>query len=251
MASKNRVITVDLDKLNLLFMAFTVILAFVVGVLWQRVSALEGGGVSAPTASSKPSAAAPSKLDNLGALADAVGVDGDSFKSCYDENRYDGRIDADYQSGLKAGITGTPGNIVVNKKGEGWFIPGAVPYEQVKPVIEAALGNTDGTGVTGKMSADQFATVDPVTASDHMRGSLEDQVFLIEYSDFECPYCKSFHPTAQRILQDYDQVAWVYRHFPLESIHAKARPAALASECIAELGGNEAFWAFADEAFAD
>ena len=54
----------------------------------------------------------------------------------------------------------------------------------------------------------------------------------------------------QRIVQEYgDQVAWVYRHFPLDSIHSKARPEAVAAECAAELGGNDAFWKYADRFF--
>jgi protein-disulfide isomerase len=47
------------------------------------------------------------------------------------------------------------------------------------------------------------------------------------------------------------QVAWVYRHFPLDSLHPEARPAAIASECIAKAKGNDAFWRFADATFAN
>ena len=87
---------------------------------------------------------------------------------------------------------------------------------------------------------------------DHLRGSKDAQVLLIEYSDFQCPYCASFHPTAQKALAEYgDKLAWAYRHFPLDSIHPSARPAANASECMAELVGEEGFWKFADEVFAN
>ena len=55
----------------------------------------------------------------------------------------------------------------------------------------------------------------------------------------------------QQLMTDYgDDVAWVYRHFPL-SFHPQATPAALASECIGEQGGDDAFWSFADVAFAN
>lgn len=54
----------------------------------------------------------------------------------------------------------------------------------------------------------------------------------------------------QRIVDEYgDKVAWVYRHFPLDSIHSKARAEAVATECAAELGGNDAFWQFTDRFF--
>lgn len=93
------------------------------------------------------------------------------------------------------------------------------------------------------------ATLRPVTKGrDHVRGNPSAPVTLIEYSDFECPFCKSFHPTVKKVVDESKgQVKWVYRHFPLDEIHpVKARKEAAASECAAELGGNEAFWKFAD-----
>ncbi len=95
--------------------------------------------------------------------------------------------------------------------------------------------------------------VKKVTAEDHIRGSLDAPVKIIEFSDYECPFCKRVHPTLSKIAAEYadsGQVAWVYRHFPLDSLHPfKARNEALASECAAELGGNDAFWAFSDRIF--
>src|SRR3989344_4864332 len=89
-----------------------------------------------------------------------------------------------------------------------------------------------------------------ITSEDHIRGNPNAEVTIVEYSDYECPFCKSFHPTMQRIVDEYgDKVAWVYRHFPLDSIHSKARPEAVAAECAAELGGNDAFWKFTDRFF--
>jgi protein-disulfide isomerase len=93
------------------------------------------------------------------------------------------------------------------------------------------------------------AAVRPVSkARDHIRGNSAAPVTLIEYSDFECPFCKRFHVTVKKLVEESGgQVRWVYRHFPLEELHpVKARREALASECAAELGGNEAFWKFAD-----
>ncbi len=82
---------------------------------------------------------------------------------------------------------------------------------------------------------------------DHIRGNKDATIAIIEYSDFECPYCHRVHPTYKQIMAEYgDDVMWVYRHFPLTSIHPKAMPTAIASECAAEVGGNDAFWKFAD-----
>lgn len=85
---------------------------------------------------------------------------------------------------------------------------------------------------------------------DHWRGSTTAPIVLVEYSDFQCPYCSSIHPTLKRIVDESDgEVAWVYRHLPLESIHPQARSAAVASECLAEQLGDAGFWGFADRVF--
>ena len=93
------------------------------------------------------------------------------------------------------------------------------------------------------------AAVRPVSVTrDHTRGNANAPVTLVEYSDFECPFCKRFHLTAKKIVEESNgQVRWVYRHFPIDELHpVKARKAAVASECAAELGGNDAFWKYAD-----
>jgi protein-disulfide isomerase len=90
--------------------------------------------------------------------------------------------------------------------------------------------------------------IDPKT--DHIRGNKDATVAVIEYSDFECPFCKSVFPTYQQVMQTYgDKVMWVYRQFPL-SFHQNAQKEAEASECIAELGGNDAFWKYNDYVFS-
>lgn len=89
----------------------------------------------------------------------------------------------------------------------------------------------------------------PVTGEDHIRGDINAPVKIVEYSDTECPFCKRFHETMKEIYSEYGtngKVAWVYRHFPLDSLHSKARKEAEATECAAELGGNEKFWAYLD-----
>ena len=94
--------------------------------------------------------------------------------------------------------------------------------------------------------------IKPVSTEDHLRGSIEAPVKLVEFSDLECPFCKRFHSTLQQIMDEYGetgQVVWVYRHFPLDTLHSKARKEAEATECANELGGNTAFWAYLDRLF--
>lgn len=82
---------------------------------------------------------------------------------------------------------------------------------------------------------------------DHIYGNPDATISLIEYSDYECPFCKRFHPTAKQVVETYKgQVNWVYRHFPLAIHKPLAQKEAEASECANELGGNDAFWRYSD-----
>jgi len=84
------------------------------------------------------------------------------------------------------------------------------------------------------------------TSTDHLLGNPAAPVVVIEYSDIECPFCRSFHPTMQQIMTEYGtrgEVAWGYRQFPLD-IHPKAYPASLAAECVANLYDSTNFWKF-------
>ncbi len=89
----------------------------------------------------------------------------------------------------------------------------------------------------------------PVSKDDHIRGNPNAPVKIVEYSDTECPFCKGFHDTMKQVMDTEGKdgkVAWVYRHFPLDQLHSKARKEAEATECAADLGGNDKFWAYLD-----
>ena len=91
-----------------------------------------------------------------------------------------------------------------------------------------------------------------VDAQDHVRGKASADVTLIEYTDFECPFCKQFHGTPGALLDRYPgRVNWVIRSFPLPFHDPAARKEALVGECVAQLGGNDAFWKYADAVFAN
>jgi protein-disulfide isomerase len=96
--------------------------------------------------------------------------------------------------------------------------------------------------------------INPVSENDHIRGNPNAPIVLVEYSDYDCPFCKNFHETMEQIMEEYGEdgrVAWVYRHFPLEQLHPNAPRIAQSAECVAKLGGNDAFWEFSDLIFGE
>jgi len=87
-----------------------------------------------------------------------------------------------------------------------------------------------------------------IVDTDHIKGDKNAPIAMIEYSDIECPYCKKFQPTAQQVLDEYKgKVMWVYRHY---LVHPTAQKSTEASECAAELGGNDVFWKYLDSLYA-
>ncbi len=91
----------------------------------------------------------------------------------------------------------------------------------------------------------QFFAIDP--RRDHIRGNINAEFSLVEYADFDCPYCRRFHPAAKRLIKNSGgKVNWVYRHFPLSGHQPSAQKLAEAAECVAQMGGNSAFWYFSD-----
>jgi protein-disulfide isomerase len=81
-----------------------------------------------------------------------------------------------------------------------------------------------------------------------VRGNPKAPVMIVEFSDYQCPYCHSVEPTIKQVLAKYgDKVSLAYRDFPLTSIHAQAQIAAEASRCALEQGK---FWEYHDQLFA-
>jgi len=101
----------------------------------------------------------------------------------------------------------------------------------------------------GGPTAETLKGITPVSDADHIRGNANADITLVEYSDFECPFCARFHPTINQVLDTYgDKVRVVYRHYPL-SFHPSAQKAGEASECVAKQKGDEGFWVYTDTIF--
>lgn len=126
----------------------------------------------------------------------------------------------------------------------GALIAGAVFFTNGKS------GMADANQVQPEAPTGNLEAMAPVVVSDHIRGNPDAPVKIVEYSDTECPFCKRFHETLKQIVDTNSDVAWVYRHFPLDQLHPKARKEAVATECANEIGGNEAFWKYLDRLFA-
>jgi protein-disulfide isomerase len=157
----------------------------------------------------------------------------------------------------------TPNMVAANKKNISNFItPIAIVVAGI--LIALALytrGNTEKMNSAGLVqdalsnkAKPEFADISSV---DHIRGSKDAKIVFIEYSDTECPFCKVYHTTLKKIFDEFglnNQVAWVYRHFPISygdnPLHKKSAKEAEATECAAELGGSDMFWKYVDELYA-
>ncbi|MBT6034559.1 MAG: DsbA family protein [Candidatus Jacksonbacteria bacterium] len=133
----------------------------------------------------------------------------------------------------------------------GFLLFGQASSSTTKEVVNN--GGTVAGDTAGNHGGDSApADVAPVNDQDHIRGDVDAPITLVEYSDYECSFCGRFHPTAQKLVAEYpNEVRWVYRHFPLTSIHAQARPSAIAAECVAREKGEDAFISFTDAMFAN
>ncbi len=103
--------------------------------------------------------------------------------------------------------------------------------------IRALLGASE-------VIVDLAAPVDP--ERDHIRGPEEAPVTLVEYGDFECPYCGQAEPVVRELLADFGDLRYVWRHLPLNDVHPRAQLAAEAAEAAAE---QDAFWEMHDLLF--
>ncbi len=128
----------------------------------------------------------------------------------------------------------------------GFFIVLSLYLNQDKKVLAEALPAAPSKPEVEKQVLPAKLEVQ-LSRDDHFRGDPNALVTVVEFSDFQCPYCSSFHQTMLKITQDFPkEVKWVYKHFPLDSIHPFARKAAEASECAAD---QNKFWEYTDELF--
>lgn len=109
------------------------------------------------------------------------------------------------------------------------------------------VANTNNNADTGETQI----VINGLRDGDWLRGNKDAGITVVEFSDIDCPFCSRFHDTMNQVMADYGgDVNWVYRHFPLPSLHPEASKKAEATECVGELAGNNTFWSFLDKLFA-
>ncbi|MBI3306118.1 thioredoxin domain-containing protein [Candidatus Nomurabacteria bacterium] len=183
-------------------------------------------------------------------IAKQIGLKEKAFNSCVAEGKFKNKVEADISGGIAAGVNGTPTSFIL-KDGKVYSfegpdgkaydsIPGAQPYEIVMQNIKRIK---DGTPEPIEKQ------LKPVSPDDHILGSADAKIIVVEYSDLDCPFCKTFHNTMHRIVKENTDVAWVYRHFPIPKLHPNAKRKAEETECASEQKGNDGFWKYTDKVF--
>ncbi len=242
-----------------LLIVLLVVAAFALGKLWTKVEILEKGGGStavANSANSQPTVAptgdpaAGLAVDNLKQYAKSMGMDSDKFNKCLDDSKYAQKVKDDESYGAKLGVTGTPTFFINNAE-----LVGAYPQQTFEDIIDFELAGGNWSKPTDKVKYlvdknDQNGEVilgqTVETNKGWVRGSNDAKIRIVEFSDFQCPFCGRAYPTIKALEQKYgDKVVIEYRHFPL-SFHPYAQKAAEASECAGEQGK---FWDMHDKMF--
>lgn len=116
------------------------------------------------------------------------------------------------------------------------------------------LTTIQNTAETPTKVTTTIGKIRPVDETDHIKGNPNAPILIVEYSDYDCPFCKQFHETMTRIMDEYGvggNVAWVYRQFPIAQLHPNSERISQTALCVGDLGGNDTFWKFTDLIFAE
>lgn len=176
-------------------------------------------------------------------LLKKANINEEDYQACLKDGTFSQRVADDLNRGVDAGVTGTPGTIIVHvPTGKSVLLAGAQPINVFQQVIAGLRAG----------EVDEFPVVDgefTLDTDEHLMGNPDGDIIMFEWSDYDCPFCERVHPTLNQLVAGDENIAWAYRHFPLQS-HPEAFPKAVVSECFAELGGNEAFWLFTETEFS-
>lgn len=243
---------------NPLLVVGLVVASFFLGSLVTKVQYLEKGTTAnAPQvagAQAQPGQQAGPTKENIKTWASEIGLNMNTFNSCFDKEKHKETVVKDTQEGQALGVNGTPSFFV-----NGHLIVGALPITVFKNVIEFELQGGDWNNpdasvaelVDGNPQNGEIGKEKVAIDNGHLPvlGNKDATVTIVEFSDFECPYCRIFfNDTFAQLKKEYvetGKVAVYYRHFPLP-FHPLATPFAIATECANEQGK---FWELHDKIF--
>lgn len=202
----------------------------------------------------QPQQESPLTLDKLKTYAKELKLETGKFNKCLDSGEKKSLVEKDTAYGTSLGVQGTPGFFVNGK-----LLAGAFPYEFFKEIIDRELAGTGSTVCTDYSEQLQQYCKDPQNQAffpapkeldlknAQSKGPQNAKIQIVEFSDFECPFCIRAFTTVQKILKDYSgKIRFSYMHFPLNQIHPNAQKAAEASLCAADQGK---FWEYHDKLF--
>ena len=208
------------------------------GVIKLNKATAPAAAPQAPAAAGQPQAAKTEAdiVKGLKAEAQKLGLDQNKFNSCLDSGSKATLVKADSDDGVKLGINGTPGFFI-----NGRLINGAVPFDQFKTIIDEELNGSAAANT-------QRVTVG--TGDLPVVGNQSAKVSLVEFSDYQCPFCgRHFTQTEGQLKKEYfdtGKVKFYYRDFPLTQIHPGAEKGAEAARCA---GDQSKYWEFHDLVF--
>lgn len=215
---------------------------FFVGRLSAQVDQYKGGGAAENT---NPSAAAPTteskiSVSALKTMAKGLGVNTGDFNKCLDDGTFNSKVKEELAEGQSRGVNGTPSFFI-----NGILVVGSLPQSDFEAVIDAELKN--GTGDKAKISSGDVLKREKITyGTGYVKGGKNAKIKIMEYTDFECPFCNRAFPTIEALLTKYgEDISLEYRSFPL-NFHADAQKAAEAALCAGEQGK---FWEMHDKMF--
>lgn len=243
MSEKNK----DFTKFYVPVMVVLLIVgAFYIGRLSSQVDGLKNNATGADTTAPAPAgnqpAAGERKLDvaSLKERAKSLGLDTGKFDQCLDGGTMAKRVSDEQKEGASVGVSGTPSFLI-----NGILIVGAQPQSTFETIIDAELKDGSGDKASATVGGDG-KRLKPNLADSYVTGEKNAKIKIVEFTDFECPFCERAFPTITAIMEKYKgKISLEYKSFPL-SFHPLAQKAAEAALCAGEQGK---FWEMHDGMF--
>ncbi|MDF1562167.1 MAG: thioredoxin domain-containing protein [Deltaproteobacteria bacterium] len=206
---------------------------------------------------------------DLDGYAEEIGLDMGKFKAAMDGNAFQQKITAQQAEARRLGASGTPGFFINGK-----FLRGAQPFPRFKEVIDRELAAAEKLVATGVAKAQVYertiargltkAAPPPQQAPNqrparpqfgdvkvgdaHVKGPADAKVTIVEWSDFECPFCSRVVPTIKELTDSYGKdIRIAFKHQPLP-FHKNAH---LAAQAVEAAGAQGKFWEYHDKLFAN